>query len=61
MAAEKNLFRVIAGRTVTRQGREQYPVTMATVPGGAAVLFSRGQRSLIAIASGVDPTLLAKL
>jgi membrane-associated phospholipid phosphatase len=31
---------VIAGRTVTRHGRE-FPVTVATVPGGAAILYVR--------------------
>jgi hypothetical protein len=29
---------IIAGRTVTRHGRE-FPVTVATMPGGAAILF----------------------
>src|SRR3989441_11234148 len=32
---------IIAGRTVTRHGRENYPVEIAFVPGGAAVLFTR--------------------
>jgi membrane-associated phospholipid phosphatase len=31
---------VIAGRTVTLHGRE-FPVTVATVPGGAAILYVR--------------------
>ncbi len=31
---------IIAGRTVTRHGRE-YPVTMAIVPGGAEIMFVR--------------------
>jgi len=30
---------IIAGRTVTRHGRENYPVAIAVVPGGAAVMF----------------------
>jgi membrane-associated phospholipid phosphatase len=30
---------IIAGRTVTRHGRENYPVAIAFVPGGAAVMF----------------------
>ena len=32
---------IIAGRTVTRHGRENYPVEVAFVPGGAAVMFTR--------------------
>ena len=32
---------IIAGRTVTRHGRENYPVEIAFVPGGAAVMFVR--------------------
>jgi len=32
---------IIAGRTVTRHGRESYPVDIAFVPGGAAVMFVR--------------------
>jgi membrane-associated phospholipid phosphatase len=32
---------IIAGRTVTRHGRENYPVEIAFVPGGAAVMFTR--------------------
>ena len=32
---------IIAGRTVTRHGRENYPVEIAFVPGGAAVIFVR--------------------
>jgi hypothetical protein len=32
---------IIAGRTVTRHGREEYPVEIAFVPGGAAVMFVR--------------------
>ena len=32
---------VVAGRTVTRHGRE-FPVTVAYVPGGAAIMFVRG-------------------
>lgn len=32
---------IIAGRTVTRHGRENYPVEITLVPGGAAVMFVR--------------------
>jgi len=32
---------IIAGRTVTRHGRESYPVAIGFVPGGAAILFAR--------------------
>jgi len=32
---------IIAGRTVTRHGRENYPVDIALLPGGAAVVFTR--------------------
>jgi membrane-associated phospholipid phosphatase len=32
---------IIAGRTVTRHGRENYPVDIVFVPGGAAVIFAR--------------------
>jgi hypothetical protein len=32
---------IIAGRTVTRHGRENYPVAIAFVPGGAAVMYVR--------------------
>jgi membrane-associated phospholipid phosphatase len=32
---------IIAGRTVTRHGRENYPVEIALVRGGAAVMFVR--------------------
>lgn len=32
---------IIAGRTVTRHGRESYPVDIALLPGGAAVIFTR--------------------
>jgi membrane-associated phospholipid phosphatase len=35
---------IIAGRTVTRHGREEYPVTIAFVPGGAEVMFVRGSK-----------------
>jgi membrane-associated phospholipid phosphatase len=35
---------IIAGRTVTRHGRE-YPVTVTIVPGGAAVTFVRRSRN----------------
>ena len=34
---------IIAGRTVTRHGRE-FPVTVAAVPGGAAIVFARSTR-----------------
>lgn len=37
---------IIAGRTVTRHGRE-FPVFVTAVPGGAAVVYSRSsQRAL---------------
>jgi membrane-associated phospholipid phosphatase len=32
---------IIAGRTVTRHGRENFPVALTPVPGGAAVMFVR--------------------
>jgi membrane-associated phospholipid phosphatase len=32
---------IISGRTVTRQGHAPYPVDIALLPGGAAVLFSK--------------------
>jgi membrane-associated phospholipid phosphatase len=32
---------IIAGRTVTRHGRENFPVTLLAVPGGAAVMYVR--------------------
>jgi membrane-associated phospholipid phosphatase len=32
---------IIAGRTVTRHGRDNFPVTLAVVPGGAAVMYLR--------------------
>jgi membrane-associated phospholipid phosphatase len=32
---------IIAGRTVTRHGRENYPVALTFVPGGAAVIYVR--------------------
>jgi membrane-associated phospholipid phosphatase len=32
---------IIAGRTVTRHGRDEFPVGIAFVPGGAAVMFVR--------------------
>jgi membrane-associated phospholipid phosphatase len=32
---------IIAGRTVTRHGRANFPVTVMTVPGGAAVMYVR--------------------
>jgi membrane-associated phospholipid phosphatase len=32
---------IIAGRTVTRHGRESFPVTLMAVPGGAAVMYVR--------------------
>jgi len=32
---------IIAGRTVTRHGRENYPVEVTFVPGGAVVTFTR--------------------
>jgi hypothetical protein len=35
---------IIAGRTVTRHGREEYPVAIAFVPGGAEVMYVRGSR-----------------
>jgi membrane-associated phospholipid phosphatase len=34
---------IIAGRTVTRHGRE-FPVTVAAVPGGAAIVYTRPNR-----------------
>jgi len=34
---------IIAGRTVTRHGRE-FPVTIAAVPGGAAIMFARSYK-----------------
>ena len=34
---------IIAGRTVTRHGRE-FPVAVAAVPGGAAIMFSRSYK-----------------
>ena len=44
---------VIAGRTVTRHGRA-FPVTIAAVPGGAAILYVRRPQPL------ATPTLLAE-
>jgi hypothetical protein len=42
---------IIAGRTVTRHGRE-FPVVVTPVAGGVAVLYSPiGQRALIAVDS----------
>lgn len=35
---------LIAGRTVTRHGRDSFPVALAAVPGGAAVIYTRGPR-----------------
>ena len=35
---------IIAGRTVTRHGREEFPVAVAFVPGGAEVMFVRNGR-----------------
>jgi hypothetical protein len=35
---------IIAGRTVTRHGRE-FPVTLAAVPGGAAIMYVRRPRT----------------
>jgi len=32
---------IIAGRTVTRHGRESFPVTLAPVPGGVSVMYVR--------------------
>jgi membrane-associated phospholipid phosphatase len=32
---------IIAGRTVTRHGRENFPVTVMALPGGAAVMYVR--------------------
>ena len=32
---------IVAGRTVTRHGRENFPVTLMAVPGGAAVMYVR--------------------
>jgi hypothetical protein len=34
---------IIAGRTVTRHGRE-FPITVAAVPGGAALMFARSYK-----------------
>jgi membrane-associated phospholipid phosphatase len=35
---------IIAGRTVTRHGREEYPVAIAFVPGGAEVMYVRASK-----------------
>jgi acid phosphatase family membrane protein YuiD len=35
---------IIAGRTVTRHGRDQFPIAVVAVPGGGAVLYTRQQR-----------------
>jgi hypothetical protein len=32
---------IIAGRTVTRHGRENFPVTVMALPGGAAIMYVR--------------------
>jgi hypothetical protein len=32
---------IIAGRTVTRHGRDNFPVTVMGLPGGAAVVYVR--------------------
>jgi membrane-associated phospholipid phosphatase len=32
---------IIAGRTVTRHGRDNFPVALRAVPGGAAVMYVR--------------------
>jgi len=32
---------IIAGRTVTRHGRENFPVTLMAVPGGAGIMYVR--------------------
>jgi membrane-associated phospholipid phosphatase len=32
---------IIAGRTVTRHGRENFPVTLVAVPGGAGIMYVR--------------------
>jgi len=32
---------IIAGRTVTRHGRDNFPVTVMALPGGAAVVYVR--------------------
>ena len=32
---------IIAGRTVTRHGRENFPVTLMTVPGGMGIMYVR--------------------
>jgi hypothetical protein len=32
---------IIAGRTVTRHGRENYPVNIALLPGGAVIMFTK--------------------
>jgi membrane-associated phospholipid phosphatase len=32
---------IIAGRTVTRHGRENFPVTVMAIPGGGAVMYVR--------------------
>ncbi len=34
---------IIAGRTVTRHGRENFPVDIALLPGGAAVVYTRAR------------------
>jgi membrane-associated phospholipid phosphatase len=35
---------IIAGRTVTRHGRDSFPVTLMALPGGAAVMYVRNGR-----------------
>ena len=32
---------IIAGRTVTRHGRENFPIQAMAVPGGMAIVYSR--------------------
>ena len=32
---------IIAGRTVTRHGRDNFPVTLMAVPGGAGIMYVR--------------------
>jgi membrane-associated phospholipid phosphatase len=34
---------IIAGRTVTRHGRDNFPVTLMALPGGAAVMYVRNR------------------
>jgi len=42
-AVFRSVVGIIAGRTVTRHGRENYPVAIAFVAGGAAIVFTHGR------------------